>query len=247
MMPPSPDALSTKADETNEQEFLLNIGASLADQVATWIANRIIEGKLQPGEELGIRPLAEKLGVSPTPIREALRSLQSEGLIELPPRRSPRVAKLTKKDVLDIYSCRAYLNSLVAKLASEQMTSGVLEQLELIVNEMTQAVGKDDVGGYFQLTVRFNEVLVDCARNQVLRNLLQSLGRRTLRLRYLSITVPGRLKAGLEFHHELLDAFRNEESERAEHLMMRQIVNAQEVLLESAFLDDEALSKRSSF
>lgn len=222
------------------EQPLPRLSETLVNQVSSWIADQIIQGKLQPGEELGIRPLAARLGVSPTPVREALRSLESEGLVELPPRRSPHVATLTKRDVLDIYSCRTYLNGLAAKLASEQMTPDVLTRLESLVNEMSESAQHEDVQRYFTLTVQFNEIVVESTRNQVLQSLLHSLGRRTLRLRYLSITVPGRIQAGVEFHRELLHAFQTGNSAQAEYLMMRQIVNAQEVLLRH-FLDSETI------
>lgn len=219
---------------------------TLVDQITSWIAERIIEGEFEPGEELGISQLAEELGVSPTPVWEALRSLQSEGLIELPPRRSPRVTKLTRKDVLDIYSCRAYLIGLAAKLASEHMNAEALETLDQLVSQMLEATQQNDIHKYFQLTVRFNDVIVACADNQVLDNLITSLGRRTLRLRYLSITAPGRVQAGLDFHHELLNAFRKGDTDQAEHLMKNQILKAQAVLLESHFSQiDEPYTDRS--
>jgi DNA-binding GntR family transcriptional regulator len=148
------------------------------------------------------------------------------------------VATLTKQDVLDIYSCRAYLNGLAARQATEHMTAEVLANLQLLVHQMTEEAQREDVRGYFALTVKFNEVIIECAGNQVLHGLLNSLGRRTLRLRYLSIATPGRVQAGLEFHRDIVEAFGARDAERAEALMMRQIFSAQEVLLRH-FLGNE--------
>lgn len=216
----------------------LEIRENLSDTIADWIANRIIEGRFSTGQELSISDLSREFGVSNTPIREALRTLKAEGLVELPARRSPRIAQLSKKDVLDIYPCRAYLNGLAARLATENMEADDLAVLQKIVDDMEETVTQDDVAAYFQLTVRFNEKVTEYSDNQVLRQLLHSLGRRTLRLRYLSITETGRIQVGLDFHHRIMEAFANQDASLAEQLMREQITHAQEILLAHYFTDD---------
>lgn len=217
----------------------LAIPENLADTIADWIADQIIEGRLSPGSELSISDLVREFGVSNTPIREALRTLKADGLVELPPRRSPRVVQLTKKDVLDIYPCRAYLNGLAARLAAENMDGGKLSVLQEIIEYMEDAVARDDIAAYFQQTVLFNKKVAEFSENDVLVALLDSLGRRTLRLRYLSITESGRIQSGLAFHAQIMNAFRQGDAPYAEELMKKQINAAMDVLLKQHFSDSE--------
>lgn len=211
------------------------IYSNLPDTIAEWLTTQIVEGEYEPGNRISIDGVANVFGVSQTPVREALRLLKAEGLVELPPRRSPRVARHAAKDVRDIYSCRAHLHGLAARLAAPRMTPEHLATLDSIVGEMAQATHEGDVSLYLRLSGQFNDEIAGLSDNGVLIELLGMLRRRTLHLRSLSITAPDRVQAGLEFHRQILAAFDEGNANLAEKLMQQQITRAQDYLLERHF------------
>jgi DNA-binding GntR family transcriptional regulator len=223
--------MSTPESSQDKSGDLPKHPENLANTVAEWLANQIIEGKLRPGEKLNIRELAERFNFSPTPIREALRSLEAEGLVELSPNRSPTVTRITEKQVRDIYVCRAHLMGLCARLATEHMDAQSLALLNQIVAEMADAVQQNDTPRYFQLSTRFNDELARLSDNQVLIDLLNSLGRRTLRLRNLAVNLPGQIQRGLDHHLKIMTAINANDAELAGVLTCKMLEGSRDLIL----------------
>jgi DNA-binding GntR family transcriptional regulator len=189
---------------------------SLVDLAFSWLANRITNGTLRPGEPLSEQAIVNQVGVSRTPVREALRRLERDGLVRIVPGRGAYVAHIAEREVREIYVCRAYLEGLAAKLAAANMTPAALEQLRTAVEEMGQAAAQENLQAFFRANVAFHNLKWQVANNQVLQGLLESLGLRVLRLRYLSMGLPNRMETSYRVHQEILEAFERRDGDAAE-------------------------------
>lgn len=203
-----------------------NLGeiGGLASRVADELAEAIIEGRLAGGARLGEPDIARTFGISRTPAREALYILERDELVERPPRKIARVAVVTEKQALDVYICRAYLYGLSARMCAPRLTKSDLAELSRILQSMDQAVNGNDAKLYYKLNLSFHDYVGQASGNEMLLKLMGGMGRRTLRFRYMSLTIPGRLNVSLQAHHRLMKELRRLDGEAAEK-RVREIVS----------------------
>ena len=178
---------------------------SLVDRIVEDLARRIIDGSLPPGADVNSVELARRFSTSRTPIREALLTLQREGLVDIPARRRPRVAPVTLAQARELYEIRASLHALV----SELIVAGApdLSVLASWQAHLRDDAARGDVDAYFWHNVSFRQAEAEVAGNRQLTRLLGSLGLRTLQLRHVSLSLPGRLDRSVADHERLLAAY----------------------------------------
>lgn len=170
-------------------EMKINEYLPLRDVVFNTLRSAILMGKLEPGERLMEIALANKLGVSRTPIREAIRKLELEGLVIMTPRKGAEVARITEKDLQDVLEVRESLEILATELACERITAEEIETLKVKNDEFREAVeGKTaDFSELAELDVAFHDVIFNASKNsrliQILNNLREQMYR--YRLEYL--------------------------------------------------------------
>ncbi len=210
----------------------------LSDRIADVLANEIIQGTIPGATKLNEETLAQRFGTSRTPVREALRRLAQEHLVEGVPRVGFTVAATTPRSAANIYFCRAYLHGLAARHATLVASEAEIDALASIVAEMRRAAGVDDVREVFRLNVAFHERIAGIAGNEILATMLHGLGRAVLRLRYMSISVPGRAGASVDAHERILDAIRAGDAARAEDLVRKNVAAAGEAMLRHYFADE---------
>jgi DNA-binding GntR family transcriptional regulator len=189
---------------------------SLVEEAVRVITDRIMSGELAPGTRLVEERLAQDFGISRPPIRESFRVLEREGLVTISPRRGVRVRHFTADDVRDIYRCRAALRGLAARLATERLTPRSIQELDAVMDAMRDSAAKSDVARYQQDVSAFNALIVDFSGNQVLADLLRSLGLRARLLSFTALSFPDRLQASLKLHMEMLEALRRGDADTAE-------------------------------
>lgn len=196
----------------------------------------IIGGVLKPGERLMEIQLADEMGVSRTPVREAIRKLELEGFVVMIPRKGAYVAGVTHKDVADVFEIRAALEGLAAGLAAERATDDEIEEMErlLLFNEgelktLEQIVEAD---------TDFHALVYKASRNNRLIQILANLREQIQRFRATSLAVPGRIKNAIEEHRAIVEALANHDVEKAQELASSHIVTAENVMF-------EALSQRN--
>lgn len=211
----------------------------LPSRIADRLASSIIDGSFAPGARLSEPELAEMMGTSRTPVREALRMLERDSLVTLLPRKGARVSRIDAAKAADIYSCRAYLYGLAAKLATLAAHPEELAELLGFVDQMEAAVTAPDIAQYFHLNVSFHERVAAIAGNDMLLRLIAQLGRITLRLRFLSLTIDGRLDESLEWHRKLAAAMRSRDANEAEVIVRTLIRDAGEAVLREHFHDHD--------
>ncbi len=209
--------------------------ASLADQVHDWLSAQITNGALRPGTPLNELSIVEQVGASRTPVREAIRRLQHDGLVRIVRGRGAFVADVTEREVREIYLCRMYLEGLSARLAAEQMTPEALHEFRALLAEMESAVERDDLGSFFRANVAFTRRKGELADNGTLAMLLESLGLRVMRLRYLSMGLPSRMATSFRLHREIVEAFERRDGDAAERLDRELIEGAGQAILRYHF------------
>ncbi|HEX3983150.1 MAG TPA: GntR family transcriptional regulator [Acidisoma sp.] len=179
---------------------------SLVSQIACEIGAEIIENILPEGEDLNSVELAQRYNTSRTPVREALMLLEKEGLVDIPPRRRPRVTALDFQEVRDIYHVRAVLFTKVAADMIERGTPEHFVALRDILGKMKEAAAAVDHSAYLWSSVDFYNQLTEAAKNRVAKRIMDSLLLRTLKLRRLSMQQPKRLELSISDHVQLVSA-----------------------------------------
>jgi DNA-binding GntR family transcriptional regulator len=187
----------------------------LVAQIAEWVGAGIIEGRLQPGQDLNSVDLSRQFDTSRTPVREALMLLEQEGLVEMQARRRPRVAAPSLQDIQDIYQVRGQLLALLAALLVERATDEDMADLRARVERMRKLADAGDVDAYFWGHVNLQERMTKIVGNAALKQILDSLALRTLMLRHLSLTRPGRLAQSIDDQERLLQIYEERDAELA--------------------------------
>ncbi|HWD04369.1 MAG TPA: GntR family transcriptional regulator [Amycolatopsis sp.] len=185
---------------------------SLVDRIVEDLAMQIIDGRLAPGADVNSVELARRYTSSRTPVREALLTLQSEGLVDIPARRRPRVAPVTLSQAREMYEIRASLHGLVSELIVRSAPDSSLDVLDKCQAHLRDDAERGDVDAYFWHNVTFRQTEAEVAGNQQLTRVLGSLGLRTLQLRHVSLSLPGRLMRSVEDHERLLEAYRDRDT-----------------------------------
>jgi DNA-binding GntR family transcriptional regulator len=181
--------------------------ASRVAEIVDWVARGIIEGKLQPGDDLNSVDLAKRFEVSRTPVREALFILSREGLVDWSPRRRPRVSTVRIEDVRELYQLRAILYAQVSLAIVERASDTDIEALWRAHRRLAEAAAVNDVDGYFWANVAFRDEELRVCGNGLFKEVLDSLRMRMHRLRHLSTSLPGRLQRSCADHQRLCEAY----------------------------------------
>ena len=197
----------------------------LRDVVFNTLREAILKGDLEPGERLMEIALANRLGVSRTPIREAIRKLELEGLVVMIPRRGAQVASITKKDLQDVLEVRSSLEVLATELACERINAEQLDALKGALNRFEEVLGSGDVSLIARADVDFHDVIFSSTGNarlvQILNNLREQMYR--YRLEYLKdFSSHARL---LEEHRQLMEAIAARDQKNAAMIIKAHIEN----------------------
>ena len=174
--------------------------------MAASLGEDIIYGRRPPGSTLNSVELAHTFQTSRTPVREALAILEKEGLVEIYPRRRPRVAELSIADIKELYGVRAAILALVAAEAARNATNEELIEMANIAAEMSESAAIENLDACYWLNVHFYERLTDIARNITLKRILDTLVLRSLRLKRVALSIPVRAKKSANEHVHLAEA-----------------------------------------
>jgi DNA-binding GntR family transcriptional regulator len=199
---------------------------SLAGQVFKALQNDILNGVLAPGDALTEQKLCDELGVSRTPVREALSKLELERLVRTVPNRGAVVVGITEKDIADIYTIRMYIEGLAARWSAENITDAQLGTLRSIVELQEFYAERGDMMQIWQLDTRFHELIYESCSSGVLQVTLSNFHRYIQKARELSIKKPGRAQPSVREHRAILEAVAAHDGALAEKLMTEHIGNA---------------------
>lgn len=212
----------------------------LREVVCETLRDAIRKGKLKPGERLMESQLAEDLGVSRTPVREAIRKLELEGYVIMMPRRGTYVANLSIRDVNEVFEIRTSLDSLASGLAAERITDEELERLQRLLVAIGGYIEENDMDKIVECDTEFHDLLYQASRNSRLVGIIFNLREQLTRFRSTSMAFPGRLKATLEEHRRIVEAIAQGDVAEARAAAEYHMEKSEQTLLESM----EAMKKR---
>jgi DNA-binding GntR family transcriptional regulator len=204
----------------------------LRDIVFEHLRAAIISGALKPGERLMELQLAEDMGVSRTPVREAIRKLELEGLVSMVARRGAYVSDLSIRDIAETFEVRAALESLAAGLAAERIVPEELERLERILVEIGTCEQQGTIERMVELDEEFHALLFAATRNSRLSQIISNLREQIARFRRSSLSTPGRIKAVFQEHKSIVEAISDRNSSLAQALAREHIENAEHSLMD---------------
>jgi DNA-binding GntR family transcriptional regulator len=194
----------------------------LSDRVKEYIVEAVLSSELKPGDRIVESSMARELGVSQAPVREAIRDLVLLGFLESQPYKGTSVRSFTYEELWETYTVRAALESLAARLATNNLTAEDAARLQDILDEMMEAAGQQDRDRLLQLDNHFHETIMDISRNKTLQQLWKTLQFSTWSIvTYRKSSYdPAYLAAR---HVELLEAIKGGDPERAAHTMQHHI------------------------
>ena len=195
----------------------------VTDWVYEEVRQAIIELRLQPGEPLREATMAEQLGVSKTPVREALARLEQEGLVETTSFKGAVVSGYSPEDLQEIYELRELLEGAAVRAAAVTASEETVARLEDLVHESRELRTKDDLEGLAALLGAFDLVIYDQVANERIRALIENLKAHLARIGRLTEEIPGRVKASVEEHAAIVDAIAARDADGAERAMRAHI------------------------
>ena len=198
---------------------------SLRGRVFHHMREDILSGKYKKDDELRENTIANELGVSRTPVREALRQLELEGLVKIVPNKSAVVTGFSAKDMHDIYIIRSYLEGLCAKLACENITEAQIEALEEIQYLFDFHTKKKHFEQLVELDDRFHDIIYEASNSRMLTHVLVDYHHYVGRIRKVSLSNEERAEYCSKEHNAILKAFRQRDGDKAEQLAHQHILN----------------------
>ncbi|MBQ8198786.1 MAG: GntR family transcriptional regulator [Lachnospiraceae bacterium] len=210
---------------------------SLRGRVFHKIREDILNGKYKTGEELREATIGEELGVSRTPVREAFRQLELEGLLKMVPNKGTYVTGITQKDVKDIYMIRSLLEGLCARLATENITDEQMNEMEenVYLSEFHESKGHYDQMA--QMDNRFHEILYESCDSKMLEHLLRDFHQYVYRVRKMTLSSEKRGKASNLEHREIMEAIKAGNCDKAEKLANLHMINAYDNMRKNGLIE----------
>ena len=203
---------------------------SLRGQVFDKIRSDILNGKYKRGEELVESSIGKELGISRTPVREAIRQLELEGLVQLVPNKGAFVTGISEKDVRDIYLIRAGLAGLAARMAAKNITPELLDAMEETVVLSEYHAKKEHYEQVCEMDSKFHKLLYKASGSRILEHTLTDFHQYVQRVRMASIMKKRRMEKSNDEHDAILTAIREHDEEKAELVATRHISNTVENL-----------------
>jgi len=214
-------------EEVADNSIQLRRGNTLAHRVYEIMKDRILSAELPPGTRLKDNELARTFGVSNTPIREAMRELEKDGLIETIPYRGRFVKEMSIEETREVYDVRVALEALAARLAVTRITEPQLEEMEEAVKEYAIASERDDITAGLEADLAFHDLIVQASGNSTLLQIVRDLANRIQVLRQLD-KGKMRRKQSLKDHKAILQALKEGDGEKAEVQVCRHIARGKE-------------------
>ncbi|MBL6946751.1 MAG: GntR family transcriptional regulator [Rhodospirillales bacterium] len=212
---------------------------SLHREVIERLRDMIVEGELTPGQRIAEGKLCEEFGISRTPMREALKVLASEGLVELRPNRGTRVAKITPEEIGELFEVVSGIERMAGELATERMSDKDLERLRALNKRMEKHFENGQRHEYFKLNQQVHNMIVELAGNSVLSATHANLMVKARRARYFAIMSQDRWEESMREHGGILDAFAARDAETAGKLILKHVRKTGDVV-EKTFDSDRA-------
>jgi DNA-binding GntR family transcriptional regulator len=229
MIPDQTGSTAVAADADAVREDL-----SLHDEILTRLRDHIVEGNLPDGSRVPERQLCEMLGISRTPLREALKVLAAEGLVELLPNRGARIRQLSEQDIAELFDVMGGLEGLAGRLACENITDSEIAEIERLHYEMYGFYLHRDMHGYFTVNQMIHQKIVEASRNTTLITAYANFAGRIRRVRYSANFARKRERWGeaMREHETILDALRRRAGSELSDILFAHLRNKRTAAVE---------------
>ena len=211
----------------------------LRDVVFHTLRRAIMQGDLKPGERLMEIKLANRLGVSRTPIREAIRMLELEGLVTMIPRKGAQVAEITEKDLKDVLEVRIGLEELAVKFVCQRINRQQLEELHRAARSFEEAVRSEDLTRLAEADVNFHDLIYKATGNERLVQLLNNIREQMYRYRVEYLKDEEIRSSLIQEHNQLWEALKDRDEKKAARITQEHIERQQEYILENIMAADK--------
>lgn len=205
----------------------------LRDVIFETLRKAIVSGEIKPGERLMEVSLAGQMGVSRTPVREAIRRLEAEGLVTMTPRKGTHVSELSVKDIIDVLEVRGVLDKLATGLAAKRITLNQIRALEAIHRQYVANVEKCNIEGAIRKDVDFHDVIYAASGNPKLITVVSSLREQVYRFRVIYMSEETIAENVRNEHEQILEALRNGQDKLASELAGEHIKNQMETIVKT--------------
>ena len=206
----------------------LNPPRSLMEDITNSLRDAIIEGKLQPGQQIVEKELQKTLGVSRAPIREALLKLEGQGLVDILPRKGSYVRTISARFIQENFTIRAWLEGLAARVSLQYLQESDFDHLDKILKDMARLAKQKNFKGYFYRHWDFHNVFIKGSRNELLIEKIEVLRRQSLWLSYSITYFEKKHKMSQNIHAKIIDVFRKGDPDEVERQIRHHILNATE-------------------
>src|ERR1700760_1535062 len=203
----------------------------LHDTVVDHLRGFIVEGLLAPGVKLNERKLCETLGISRTPLREALKVLAAEGLIEISPNRGASVSKMSEAELRETFELMSGLEAFSGELAAERMTAAELAEIKALHYAMLACRTQNDLPGYYSRNQAIHDKINEAARNSALRQTYVSINRRLMALRFRSNFQTPKWDSAIRDHEEMIEALETRDSRRMGDILRKLLLPKRDAVL----------------
>src|SRR5262245_547485 len=204
----------------------------LHQQVAQQLRQMLVEGRVSPGAKLNERELCEHLRVSRTPLREAIKMLAAEGLVELLPNRGAAAVSLTEEDIAHTFEVMAGLEAQAGELAAQRITEAELAEIQAIHFEMMAAYTRRDLSAYYTLNARIHSAISAAAKNPVLAQVYEQVNARLQALRFRSNQDGEKWKNAMKEHEKMIEALATHDGAAMREVLLSHLRNKREVVLD---------------
>jgi len=205
---------------------------ALHDQVVERLRTLLVEGQIAPGAKLNERELSELLRVSRTPLREAIKLLAAEGLVDLLPNRGAVAVKLTEADILNTFEVLAGLEATSGELAAQRVTDHELAEIRAMHFEMLAAFTRRDLSGYYRLNALIHAAINRAAKNPVLASTYRSINARVQSLRFRTNQNEAKWKRAMHEHEVMVQALQAHDAPAMRRVLVEHLVNKRDTVLD---------------
>lgn len=209
---------------------------TLRERIADTLRDAIIHGRVKPGEKISEPDLAAKFGISRTPIREALRQLETEGFLEVSPRKGARIASITEKDVSDFYELKSVLEGYAARLATTRLSDKEIDKMESINEQMEKLSVEKDWKQVFRLHNEFHDIFLRACGNDQLYQTVTLLVKKFQRFRIL-LAMDGKTEGSVVQHRAIVAAFRKRDAVLTEKLTAENAMFGKDTIIKEVLKD----------
>jgi DNA-binding GntR family transcriptional regulator len=213
-------------------EIIEIVRRTLHDEVAGYLRDMLVEGRIPPGAKLNERELCQLLKVSRTPLREAIKRLAAEGLVDLLPNRGAMAVRLGETDVLHSFEVLADLEGLSGELAARRITAAEVAAIKARHQEMLACFASQDLSGYYRLNAQIHAAINDAARNPVLAKTYREINARVQSLRFRTNQKESKWQRAVQEHEQMLVALEARDPVALRAILIEHLLRKRDAILE---------------